>query len=280
MLEDVGDQPVAVRARTSGARPDALAATARPWAALALLGALPGLLVIAGIVLLALGGPAPGAALVAIGLLVVVAAVLIGNPRRFLGRLPTRPADPVLEARLVNLVEAVCVADGLPLPELRVLEDPAPNAIVLGGRPADAVLVLTAGLLDLVDRMELEAIVAHELSHVKRGDLGAALAATRACSLLAWAWPAAAVAVLRLSGATRESLADQAAVRVTRYPPALAAALDKLAAAPSTRPAGLSPAMARLTGPLWCSPLDEARPPRPMPGVLELRERAAALREL
>lgn len=252
----------------------------RPYVAFGAAGAPPAALVAAGVVLLAVGLPAPGAVLLALGLLVVAAAAVAGAPGRLLAHLPVRPVDAVGEARLVNLVEALCVADGLPVPELRVLEDPAPNALVLGRAARDAVLVVTSGLLALLDRMELEALVAHELSHVKRGDLAPASSAIRALALLAWAWPAAALAVLRLAGSTREALADQAAVRVTRYPPALAAALDKLAAAGSTRPEGLSTAAARLTGPLWCAPLEEARPARPMLGVLDLGERAAALREL
>jgi heat shock protein HtpX len=272
MTDDVRDQAMGVDGIVGG--------PATPWTARAVLGALPGLLVAAGVALVALGALAPGAVVVVLGALLGLATLMVGSPRRLLGHLSTRPGDPVGEARLIGLVEAVCVADGLPPPELRILEDPAPNLLVLGGGPGDAALVVTSGLLGLVDRMELEALVAHELSHVKRGDLAVAAAATRALSPLAWAWPAAALAVLRLAGSTREALADQAAVRVTRYPPALAGALDKLAAAPSTRPAGLTPAMARLTGPLWCSPLDEARPPRPMLGVLDLGERAAALREL
>ena len=59
------------------------------------------------------------------------------------------------EPRLVNLVMGLCIANGLAVPQLRVLPDPAPNAIVLGGRPDRAVLVLTRGLLELLDRIEL-----------------------------------------------------------------------------------------------------------------------------
>lgn len=252
----------------------------RPYVAFGAAGAPPAALVAAGVVLLAVGLPAPGAVLLALGLLVVAAAAVAGAPGRLLAHLPVRPVDAVGEARLVNLVEALCVADGLPVPELRVLEDPAPNAVVLGRRPGDAVLVVTSGLLGLLDRMELEAIVAHELSHAKRRDLGPAAAACRALGPLAPLWPATGRVLLRVAGATREALADQAAVRVTRYPPALASALEKLAAAGTTRPSGLSPALARLTGPLWCAPLDEARSERPLAGVLDLQERAALLREL
>ncbi len=284
MLEPVRVQPAAPGPLPAGAPAGGAAAPAgravTPVAAWAALVGAPGTLLVAGVALLALGVPAAGAALLALAVGLVAAALVVGSPHRLLDQLATRPADAVAEARLVSLVEAMCVADGVPLPRLLVLEDAAPNALVLGGGPADAALVVTSGLLTCLDRMELEALVAHELSHVKRGDLAVAATAARALSLAAFWWPAAAQAMLRLAGSTRESLADQAAVRVTRYPPALAAALDKLAAAPSTRPSGLSPWTTRLTGPLWCSPLREARPPRPLAGVLDLGERAALLREL
>lgn len=278
MLEEVRAQPAAAGAPLAGAPAKETAVT--PAAAWAALTAVPGALLVVGVLLLAVGVPAAGAALLAVAVAAAGAALVLGSPHRLLAQLATRPADAVGEARLVNLVEAICVADGVPLPRLLVLEDAAPNALVLGRGPADAALVVTAGLLACLDRMELEALVAHELSHVKRGDLAVAATAARALALAALWWPAAAQVMLRLAGSRRESLADQAAVRVTRYPPALAAALDKLAAAPSTRPGGLSPWTTRLTGPLWCSPLSEARPPRPMAGVLDLGERAALLREL
>jgi heat shock protein HtpX len=265
-------------AARGAARASALKA-ARPLGALGAQVGPSALLVLAGAALLAVGAVLGGAVLIAAGLALLLAASISGAPGRILHGLPVRAADPVGDARLINLVEAHCIADGLPVPELRVLEDPAANAVLLGRRPHDAVLVVTSGLLRLLDRMELEAVVAHELSHAKRGDLAAATAAMRAVSLLAWTSPRAALAVLRLAGPTREALADQAAVRVTRYPPALASALDKLAEVP-TRPASLSASSARLTGPLWCAPLEEARPTRPMLGVLDLPERASALREL
>jgi len=247
------------------------------WAAA---GALPGLLVVVGVVLAGLGVVAPGAALVVVALVLAALALRAGSPRRLLGMLATRPAHAGGEARLVNLVEALCVTDGLPVPQLVVLEDPAANLILFGRSPRDATLVVTSGLLVAMDRMELEALIAHELAHAKRGDLRIAAAGSSAFGLFAGVAPSVGRGVLRLAGSTREVLADQAAVRLTRYPPALASALDKLAGATSTRPAGLSPTFARLTGALWCAPLDEARPRRPLIGVLDLADRAAALREL
>lgn len=252
----------------------------RLWPALAALGALPVVLLVAGVLLAALGVLAAGVVLVVLAAALLVAGVAAGSPRRLLGQLGTRPAVPGDEARLVNLVEALCVADGLALPKLRVLEDPAPNALVLGATTRDAVLVVTSGLLGLLDRMELEALVAHELAHVKRKDLSAAAAAMRALALVAQLSPVASRGVQRLAGPSREALADQAAVRVTCYPPALAGALDKLATAGTTRPAGLPLVVARLTGPLWCAPLEEGRPARARAGELDLAERAALLREL
>lgn len=240
----------------------------------------PLLLVLVGVALLIAGIPAGAAVLVILGVGIVVAGRQVGSPLRLAARIGGRAVDPVHEARLVNVTDSLCASLGVAQPELRVLEDPAPNAIVIGVKPSTAVLVCTTGLLSILDRLELEGLVAHELSHVKRGDLVRAVAAVRASALLALVSPASAGLVRKLAGAERESLADLRAVRATRYPPGLAAALEKLAEAPTVRPAGLDRLTARLTGALWCAPLTEELPTAAFVGVLHVDERAAALREL
>ncbi len=245
-----------------------------------MLGLLPVLAVLAGVVIAIVVLPAAGAAIAVVGLVVLVANHAIGSPARLVGRLATYPADDEREARLVNLVNGLCAAGGLPVPELRLIDDVAPNAIILGRDAERAALVCTTGLLDLLDRMELEAVVAHELAHVKRGDLRVAARATAALGLAAVLVPGSGEVVMRAAGREREALADLAGVRLTRYPPGLVAALEKIGAAPTVRPAGIGSSVARLTACLWFAPLVEGAPPEGTAGVLDLQLRAAALHEL
>jgi heat shock protein HtpX len=162
---------------------------------------------------------------------------------------------------------------------VRILDDAAANAVLLAQSSKRAVLVVTSGLLNLLERIELEGVLAHELSHLRRGDAARAAGATRSAGLLASLWAGTPLFVLRLAGREREARADLAAVALTRYPPGLAAALEKLSTVP-TRPAGLDAATARLTAPLWCAPLEEGVPNEPLAGALSLPERAALLHEL
>src|SRR5688572_12777208 len=82
-----------------------------------------------------------------------------------------KPADPEQYPRLHNIVEGLCIAAGLPKPRLYVIEDAAPNAFATGRNPRHAAVAVTTGLLDKMNRIELEAILAHELSHVKNYDI-------------------------------------------------------------------------------------------------------------
>lgn len=183
-----------------------------------------------------------------------------------------RPAPVEDYARYHNVVEGLCIASGLPKPRLYVVEDPAPNAFATGRNPRHAAVAVTTGLLATMNRVELEGVVAHELSHVKNYDtLIATLAVTMVgvVAVLAdigirslwWgmgrsthhgfdrshggnAGPQALLSVvgfvlLALSpliahimraavGRRRETLADVSAVEMTRYPPGLISALEKL----------------------------------------------------
>ena len=82
-----------------------------------------------------------------------------------------RPADEQQYARLHNLVEGLCIASGLPKPRLYVIDDDAPNAFATGRNPSHAAIAVTTGLLDKMNRVELEGVLAHELSHVKNYDI-------------------------------------------------------------------------------------------------------------
>ena len=81
------------------------------------------------------------------------------------------PADPVQFARYHNLVEGLCIASGVPKPRLYVIDDPAPNAFATGRNPKHAAIAVTTGLLEKMNRVELEGVLAHELSHVKNYDI-------------------------------------------------------------------------------------------------------------
>ena len=73
------------------------------------------------------------------------------------------PADPREYARYHNLVEGLCIAAGLPKPRLYVINDAAPNAFATGRNPKHSALAVTTGLLQLMNRTELEGVIAHEL---------------------------------------------------------------------------------------------------------------------
>ncbi len=82
-----------------------------------------------------------------------------------------RPADKKNYFDFYTVAENLSMADGLPMPKLYVIDDPAPNAFATGRDPKHAVICATTGLLELMDRTELEGVVAHEMSHVKNYDI-------------------------------------------------------------------------------------------------------------
>src|SRR5918995_5716343 len=81
------------------------------------------------------------------------------------------PADPEQYRRLYNLVEGLCIAGGLPQPGVYIVDDPAPNAFATGRNPQHAAIAVTTGLLEKMNRVELEGVLAHELSHIKNYDI-------------------------------------------------------------------------------------------------------------
>jgi heat shock protein HtpX len=179
-----------------------------------------------------------------------------------------KPADGPEYRRYHNLVEGLCIAAGLPKPRLYVVQDPAPNAFATGRNPKHAALAVTTGLLEKMNRVELEGVLAHELSHIKNYDIlvtTVAVIAVGAIALLAeiglrfafWGGMSDSrrdsnnsgglggiLALLSLAllvlapfagylmqfamSRNREYLADASGVQLTRYPPGLIAALEKL----------------------------------------------------
>lgn len=189
-------------------------------------------------------------------------------------------------ARLADVTEGLCASLGLPLPEMRIVADPGPNALSLGRDPSGALLLATSALVETLERIELEGAVAHELCHVKRLDiLTGSLLATPAVRILDALSGGRASGYLL--GDSRELEADLAAVSLTRYPPGLLAALEKIrhsneyarpAASGSAFPSGaagpLAGAVAGPTSRIWLAPL------RTDDGAEALAERIDVLQEL
>lgn len=81
-----------------------------------------------------------------------------------------RPADEGTHKQLHNIVEGLSIAAGLPKPRVYVIEDQAPNAFATGRDPEHAAIAVTTGLLEKMDRDELEGVIAHEMSHIQNRD--------------------------------------------------------------------------------------------------------------
>ena len=179
-----------------------------------------------------------------------------------------RPAPQADYARLHNLVEGLCIAGGIPKPAIYVIDDPAPNAFATGRNPNHAAIAVTTGLLEIMNRVELEGVIAHELSHIRNYDIlvstlavtmvgAVALMTDLAIRTMWWnggrvtrngdrndgnnplAWigiillilaPIVAKAMQATISRRRETLADVSACQLTRYPPGLISALEKLKA--------------------------------------------------
>jgi Zn-dependent protease with chaperone function len=80
----------------------------------------------------------------------------------------TKDAD---ERKILNVVEEIAIASGSPVPEVYLLEDPAINAFAAGFRPQDAVIGITRGAIEQLNRDELQGVIAHEFSHIFNGDM-------------------------------------------------------------------------------------------------------------
>ena len=176
-----------------------------------------------------------------------------------------KPADPQRDRQLINIVESLSIGAGIPAPRVFVVEDSAPNAFATGRNPEHAAVAVTRGLIATMNRDELEGVVAHELAHIKNRDtlvMTIAVTLVGVIVLLAdiflramWfgggsrdndrggggAWPLMVVGLVLLLLAPifaqlmqfaisrrREFLADAEAVLITRYPPGMIGALQKL----------------------------------------------------
>lgn len=164
------------------------------------------------------------------------------------------------QPRLYRIVENLAITNGMPMPKVYVIDDPAPNAFATGRDPKHAVVCATTGLLNIMDDNELEGVMAHELGHVKNYDIRVMMIVfglVSAIGLIAdlilhmfW-WggdensspnpifivlgivaailaPFAALLVQMAVSRRREYLADSTGALTTRYPEGLASALEKI----------------------------------------------------
>ena len=82
-----------------------------------------------------------------------------------------KEADPKAYPDLHDMVENLAITAGLPKPRVYIVDDPAPNAFATGRDPQHGVVAVTTGLLGILDRTELEGVLAHELSHIGNKDI-------------------------------------------------------------------------------------------------------------
>lgn len=178
-----------------------------------------------------------------------------------------KPIEKKDNPELYRIVENLCIAAGLPLPKIYIIDDPQPNAFATGRDKNHAVVAVTRGLLERLERVELEGVIAHELAHIGNKDM---LLQTISVTLVGFIailadWflrmsyfggfrsrdekkdknilmlfgilaailaPIAAQLIHFAISRKREFLADATGALITRYPEGLARALEKIAQYP------------------------------------------------
>ena len=182
-----------------------------------------------------------------------------------------KPIEKRDNPELYRLVENLCIASGLPLPKIYILPESQPNAFATGRDEKHAVVAVTQGLLEKLERTELEGVIAHELSHIKNKDIllgtvvvilvgivallsnwflrisfwGGGRRSSKqgggylgliiiALGIIAAILAPLAASLIRLSiSRKREFLADASGALLTRYPEGLARALEKISSDPN-----------------------------------------------
>lgn len=168
---------------------------------------------------------------------------------------------------LYHIVENLCITAGLPVPKIYIIDDTAPNAFATGRNPEHAVVAITTGLLQKLEKSELEGVIAHELSHIGNRDMLLATLVTIMVGIIVlladwfrhWAFwgggrrrsdreggnqlqliimiaaivlsilaPLFAILMQLAISRKREFLADASGALLTRYPEGLARALEKI----------------------------------------------------
>lgn len=216
------------------------------------------------------GGPAGLVLALLVAALMSLGSYYAGD-RIVLASVRARAVSAEEEPRLHNVVEGLAIAAGIPKPRVFVVPERAPNAFATGRDPEHASIAVTQGLLETMTRVELEGVIAHEMAHILDRDIlvGTVVATLVGAAVLlseffmrAWWWgglgrrrgdergggPVALVLfalgllllilapivgqIIRLAvSRNREFLADAQGALFTRYPPGLASALRKIAAA-------------------------------------------------
>ncbi len=171
------------------------------------------------------------------------------------------PITRDMHPELWNIVENLSITAGLPMPKVYIVEDPSPNAFATGRDPEHAVVAATTGLLQILDKNELEGVMAHELSHIGNRDMLVMTVAVVLAGFVAMLAdfftrmmfmggdekkhpaflilgivgiilaPIAAQLIQLAISRKREYLADASGALLTRYPEGLASALEKISRA-------------------------------------------------
>ena len=171
-----------------------------------------------------------------------------------------KPVSREIAPGFYAAVETISITAGLPMPKLYIIDDESPNAFAAGTNPEKSIICATTGLLNVMNKSELEAVVAHEMSHIKNYDIRVSMAAVALTSVIEliselvlrfFIWsdddndnrnplivvlgllfvmisPLLALVTRLAISRQREFLADATAVSLTRYPEGMISALQKL----------------------------------------------------
>lgn len=171
-----------------------------------------------------------------------------------------KPVSREIAPGFYAAVETISITAGLPMPKLYIIDDESPNAFAAGTNPEKSIICATTGLLNIMNKGELEAVVAHEMSHIKNYDIRVSMAAVALTSVIEliselvlrfFTWsdddndnrnplivvlgllfvmisPLLALVTRLAISRQREFLADATAVSLTRYPEGMISALQKL----------------------------------------------------
>jgi heat shock protein HtpX len=256
------------------------------------------------------GGTGAGIVPIAVGIsLISVWGSYYGSDKLVLTMTGAKLIQESDNPKLFDLIHEVIIASGLPMPKVAVVIDDAPNAFATGRDPDHALIAFTTGILDVMDRDQLQGVIAHELAHVANRDtLVSAVAATTAGAIaivsdvlarmmffggrrennnanpialvvsliILIIAPLAAVMLKSAISRKRESLADATAVSFTRNPAGLRSALEVLAA-DSTVVQQRSTAVAHI----WIeSPLDAKSVSKMFSTHPPIQERIAVLKSM